>query len=58
VTIPLDPECPSPVAVALARVVITGTAAMCADLREMGEGRYTGRHSQAWLDGPRAEEGS
>jgi hypothetical protein len=36
---------------ALAQVVVSAAEAMTADLREMAEGRYTGRHSQAWLDG-------
>jgi hypothetical protein len=41
---------PTPFARALAQVVISAAAAMAADMREMAEGRYTGRHSQSWLD--------
>jgi len=42
---------PTPFARALADAIISGVAAMQRDMREMAEGRYTGRHSQAWLDG-------
>lgn len=40
---------PTPIAVHLAQAVISGNAAMLADLRDMAAGAYTGRHCEAWL---------
>lgn len=56
VTVTVEDEVqPTPFHLALISAIARGTVAIAADMREMAEGRYTGRHSQAFLDGPSAE---
>jgi hypothetical protein len=42
---------PTPLALSLLDALVRGNAAILADLRDMAEGNYTGRYSQAFLDG-------
>jgi len=46
----VTPAAGSSIYVPLGRALITGAAAMRADLQDMANGEYTGRHSDAWLN--------